>query len=308
MPKTVKYVLLFAAVLLASAVCIVLMFRPRAVNIVYMADARYLPYVMVSLESAIASKNKGTQYHVHIIAKDFAPEDTAKIRKMAQDDVTIELYPAREPKLDYARLGRFSSFKISLQKLFIADYLPSLGKVLYLDADTLVQADLSEVYETDLRGKYAAAVKDGLMYQFPGHVADMDFGGREFYFNSGVMLLNLAQVRKDDIMRRAVIYFNTHNEVFGDQDVLNVVFGSKVVPLSYRYNCNSTFFEEKDAAFLSKFFNETVPQNPREVYDSAAILHFAGHKPWTPWFSHSYLKPLWYRYAAQVAEKYQMTF
>lgn len=79
MPKTAKYVLLFAAVLLASAVCIVLMFRPRAVNIVYMADARYLPYVMVSLESAIASKNKGTQYHVHIIAKDFAPEDTAKI-------------------------------------------------------------------------------------------------------------------------------------------------------------------------------------------------------------------------------------
>ena len=89
MPKTAKYVLLFAAVLLASAVCIVLMFRPRAVNIVYMADARYLPYVMVSLESAIASKNKGTQYHVHIIAKDFAPEDTAKIRKMAQDDRAV---------------------------------------------------------------------------------------------------------------------------------------------------------------------------------------------------------------------------
>ena len=103
------------------------------------------------------------------------------------------------------------------------------------------------------------------MYQFPGDVACMDLGGREFYFNSGVMLLNLAQIRKDDIMRRAVIYFNTHNEVFGDQDVLNVVFGSKVVPLSYRYNCNSTFFEEKDAAFLSKFFNETVPQNPREA-------------------------------------------
>ena len=66
MPKIAKYVLLFAAVLLASAVCIVLMFRPRAVNIVYMADARYLPYVMVSLESAIASKNKGKQYPYYL--------------------------------------------------------------------------------------------------------------------------------------------------------------------------------------------------------------------------------------------------
>ena len=63
------------------------------------------------------------------------------------------------------------------------------------------------------------------------------------------MLLNLAQIRKDDIMQRAVIYFNTHNEVFGDQDVLNVVFGSKVVPLSYRYNCNSTFLKKRMQRF-----------------------------------------------------------
>ena len=278
------------------------------VNIVYMVNSGYVPYMMVSLESAIANKNKSSRYDIHILAEDFTALDSENIRKMSGNKVNITIYPTRKLALDKSRLGRFSSFGITLQKLFIADYLPGVKKVLYLDADTLVQSDLTELYKTKLDGDYAAAVKDGLMYQFPEHVAAINPQHKDFYFNSGIMLLNLEKIRSDDIMRRTVIYFNTHNEIFGDQDVLNVVFGGKVKPLSYRYNCNSTFFEEKDAAFLSAFYGESVPQTTREVYDRAAILHFAGHKPWTSWFSHSYLKPLWQQYAAQVAAKYKISF
>ncbi len=308
MIKKTLYIVSGALILFLLFAAVIFFLRPAAVNLAYMSDSKYLPYVMVSLHSAIENKKPETVYRVHIIAKGFTQEDVAQVKGMEQENVKIAVYSAKEPKLDPTHLGRFASFKISLQKIFIADYLSGLNKVLYLDADTLVQQDLSEVYNTNLKGLYAAAAKDGLMYQFPQHVAGLDLKGRSFYFNSGVMLLNLAQIREDGIMRKAVIYFNTHNEIFGDQDVLNAVFADKVIPLSYRYNCNSTFFEEKDAAFLSNFYAETVPQTPREVYDSAAILHFAGHKPWTPWFTHSYLKPLWEQYARETAAKYHIVF
>ena len=85
-------------------------------------------------------------------------------------------------------------------------------------------------------------------------------------------------------------------------------YKDKVKEISYRYNVNSTFFEEESASFLSNFFKEKVPQTSREVYDDAVILHFAGHKPWTEWFNHSYLKPLWYEYANRTKEKYKITF
>lgn len=280
----------------------------KTVNIVYMADSKYVPYVMVSLYSAIENKHQNTKYNVHIIAKDFTSEDIRNIRKLEQKNMQISIYPAKELKLDFSHLGRFGSFEIALQKLFIAEYLNGVEKALYLDADTLVQEDLMKIYKTDIGSQYAAAVKDGLMYQFPEHIAELSLKNKEFYFNSGVMLLNLEKIRKDAIIQKAIIYFNTHNDVFGDQDVLNVIFAGRVKPLSYRYNCNSVFFEEKNADFLSAFWNETVLETPKKVYENAAILHFAGHKPWTEWFQHPFLRPLWWKYANNVKTKYGIDF
>lgn len=297
---------IFVGLFLAVAGLIFFLNKRAAVEIVYMADSKYLPYMMTSLHSAVKNKKRTTRYNVHVIAQDFSEDDIKKLQQMAEETVHIKIYPAEEIKLDMSHLGRFASFKISLQKLFIGEYLKETDKVLYLDADTLVQKDLSAVYRTSLRGYYAAAVKDGLMYQFPEHITEIGLEKHKFYFNSGVMLLNLNKIREDNIVKKAVIYFNTHQEVFGDQDVLNVVFADKVKPLSYRYNCNSTFFEEKDAAFLSEFYGEPVPSTPLEVYKNAVILHFAGHKPWTEWFNHSYLKPLWQTYANEVQAKYNI--
>ena len=292
-------------IFLVLIACIALLYpRTNTVHLAYMVDSNYLPYMMTSLHSATLNKNKSTHYKVHVIAEDFTKEDKEKLQKMNSADVTVKIYPAQKINLDTTHLGRFSSFKISLQKIYLSDYLQDIDKVLYLDADTLVLKDLSEVYQTPLKDYYLAAVKDGLMYQHPEHVAEIGLAERNFYFNSGVMLLNLKKMREDDTIRSATIYFNTHQEVFGDQDVLNVVLGAKALPLSYRYNVNSTFFEEKPAEFLSTFYGEKIPDTPREVYDNAAILHFAGHKPWTKWFTHPYLKPLWHSYNDKMRKKY----
>ena len=292
-----------AAIIVGSGI-LYAFFHERPVHLAYMVDSKYLPYMMVSLDSAIKNKHPRTLYHVHVIAKDFSKENRELLKRMNTPKVKIRVYEAEEQGLDLSHLGRFASFSIALQKLFIADYLKEINKVLYLDADTLVLEDLSEVYKTKLNDNYVAAVKDGLMYQFPEHIMEIGLDWRKFYFNSGVMLLNLKQMREDSLKNRAIIYFNTHQEVFGDQDVLNAVVKEKVIPLSYRYNCNSTFFEEKDAAFLSDFYGEKVAETPQKVYENAAILHFAGHKPWTEYFTQSHLKALWQEYANEVERKY----
>lgn len=301
------YTKLFLSLLVIFIISFIAYMQKRNVNLAYMTDAKYLPYVMVSLDSVMRNKRPSTNYHVHIIAEDFSEADNNQIKKMMQKGLKISIYPAKEKKLDISHLGRFASYKIALQKLFIADYLPDTNKVLYLDADTLVQTDLSDIYHLDIKEQYAGATKDGLMYQYPEHINGLNLR-RHFYFNSGIMLLNLEKIRQDKLSNQALIYLNTHQDIFGDQDILNVIFKDKVHLLSYRYNCNSTFFEEKDAAFLSKFYGEPVPDTPQKVYESAYILHFAGHKPWTDWFTHPYLKKLWLSYAAETKAKYNITY
>ena len=303
----IKKIYISVLAITLSILSIYAYYLKNTLNIAYISDKGYLPYVMTSMYSAIKNKKINSFYNFYIIAKNFDNQDIKKLKTLEAFDVKISVINAEEKDLDYENLGRFESFKITLQKIFLPTYLDKLGKVLYLDADTIVQEDLKKVYSTDVSSVYLAATKDGLMYQHAYHMEEIGLKWRNFYFNSGVMLLNLKKMRKDNIEAKSIRYFQTNKEVFGDQDVLNVVVKDKVIPISYRYNLNSTFFEEKDAEFLSKFYGEKIYPTPRENYNKAAVLHFSGFKPWTVYFNHPYLKKLWYNYFIELKSKYNLS-
>ena len=308
MGKKVLYTAILSIFSLGLIILILFYSLGKTVNLVYYSDAKYLPYMMTSIYSAIENKKASTKYNIYVITQGYKKEDEENLQKLEQKNVKIYQVKATEKNLDYKHLGRFETFKPAMQKIFISDYLNNIDKVLYLDADTIIQQDLSELYNTDIEDVYISASRDGLMFMFPQHITEIGLNWRNFYFNSGVMLMNLKKIRQDNLIKQAIIFFHTHQEVFGDQDVFNVIVKDKVKEFSYKYNCNSTFFEENSAKFLSDFFKEDVPQTTREVYDNAVILHFAGHKPWTNWFNHSYLKPLWWEYANKTKAKYNIEY
>lgn len=305
---TIKKIYISILSIILSILAIYIYCLKNTLNIAYISDKGYLPYVMTSIYSAIKNKNYNSIYNFYIIAKNFDNQDIKKLKTLETFNVKITVINAEEKKLDYENLGRFKSYKITLQKIYLSTYLDNLDKVLYLDADTIIQEDLKKLYSTDISSVYLAATKDGLMYQHPYHIGEIGLEWRKFYFNSGIMLLNLKKMREDNIQKKSIIYFQTNKEVFGDQDVLNVAVKDKVIPISCRYNLNSTFFEEKDADFLSKFYEEKIYPTPRENYDNAAILHFSGFKPWTIYFTHPYLKTLWHNYFMELKSKYNLSF
>ncbi len=59
------------------------------------------------------------------------------------------------------------------------------------------------------------------------------------YFNSGVMLLNLAAMRRDEITKKLFDYREHGINFFMDQDALNVVFRDEVKFLSWKDNFSS---------------------------------------------------------------------
>ena len=129
MTKKLIICLFFGMFLTFTGVSFFLTNRP-AVNIVYMADSKYLPYMMTSLYSAIKNKYPDTRYSIHVIAQDFSKDDIKKLNRMTEEKVNIKIYPTQKIKLDTSHLGRFASFKVALQKLFIAGYLKDIEKVL----------------------------------------------------------------------------------------------------------------------------------------------------------------------------------
>lgn len=124
-------------------------------------------------------------------------------------------------------------------------------KVIHLDADTIICDSLEPMWETDLTGKWIAAVPE-----YKGRYKP--FG--DTYYNMGVAVLNLAQMRQDKIMPWMVEYLNTVPQPYADQDAFNkpAIEQGKIVPLDVRYNeCFAT--------------GET---------DNPAIVHYCGIRNW----------------------------
>ncbi len=275
------------------------------VNIALITDSRYAPPTMVAMSSAIRNKCPQSRYNFYIIAENITPADeqaVLKLKNLAPDTVNITIIPQQEPDLPYENMQRFLQYKVGMHKIYLPEILSTLDKVIYMDGDTLVLKDLSELYNIDVTGVYAAVAKDGIFYRFPKEMAEIGLDKRGFYFNSGVMLHNLKLQREDNMTAKLVEYIKTHEDFFGDQDVLNVVFGDKLKLMSYRYNCISTFFEADDLDFLSGYFGEPLPKDTFNIYENATILHYAGDKPWQENYKPEYLKELWFRYYNRVKD------
>lgn len=276
---------------------------PGKVNIVLVTDSRYVTPTAVSMYSAIKNKCPQSTYNFYIVAEEITRRDEnmlLNLQKLAPGTVHVKIIPQQELDLPYENMQRFMQYKVGMHKIFLPDTLKELDKVIYMDGDTLVLKDLRELFDIDVSTVYAAVAKDGIFYRFPKEMAEIGLDKRGFYFNSGVMLYNLKLQRQDNVVAKLVEYVKTHEDFFGDQDVLNVVFGSKLKLMSYRYNCISTFFEEDDLVFLSRYFGEELPRDTFYIYENATVIHYAGDKPWQDNYKPEFLKELWFRYFNEV--------
>ncbi len=278
----------------------------ETVNITLITDTNYILPTKVSMSSAIKNKCPETRYNFYIIAENITPADEQslqRLKQLAPETVNITVIPQKEPDLPYENMQRFLRYKVGMHKIYLPETLKELDKVIYMDGDTLVLKDLRGLYEIDVSGVYAAVAKDGIYYRFPKEMAELGLDKRGYYFNSGVMLYNLAQQRQDGMVAKMVDYIQNNQDFFGDQDVLNIVFGDKLKLMSYRYNCISTFFEADNLGFLSQYFGEPLPKDTFYIYENATVIHYAGDKPWQNNYQPQFLKELWFRYYNEIKDK-----
>lgn len=175
-------------------------------------------------------------------------------------------------------------------RLSIPEVVDDEVRVLYLDTDTMVLGDLRPLLSLPLDGRPLAAVRDpqnpligqGLAMALPGWRGLGIEDGRE-YFNSGVMLIDLAEAKRCGLFDRAreFLVTNPENVRFWDQDALNYAAEDTWLRLSRHWNT----FAISPLAAEAGFIHHAEPVIPLERLladeTTAAVIHFAGAlKPW----------------------------
>lgn len=241
------------------------------------SDRNYIRHAAATALSAIEADSSTTVHLLH--AEDVGAEDLERFASMAvQAGGRAVLHLVDDDRLrDLAvmdRIGTVMWFRILLPEL-----LPQVARVLYLDADTLVVGSLRELFEMPLGPAGLAATHNVLEPRHRARVADLGLDGLTGYFNSGVLLLDLDQLRADGRMGQVLEVARERRDelVWPDQDALNLVFADDRVPLHPRWNTQNSLFlwrEWADEVF--------APGEVDEALRDPGVIHFEGPglKPW----------------------------
>lgn len=164
-------------------------------------------------------------------------------------------------------------------RLYLTDILPSsINKVLYLDGDVIIRHSLKELWDMDLSDFALAAVPDMRVgtidrYDVLGYSKSLG------YFNSGVLLINLAYWRQHQVTKLFNEFIRNRSEAIlhYDQDVLNYIFREQKMTLPIKFNFQHGFLWKNPQYDWSKYGEEVI-----EARKDPVIVHFTGAKPWRP--------------------------
>ncbi|GCF95645.1 glycosyl transferase family 8 [Enterococcus florum] len=259
----------------------------KELPIVTAADENYAPFLSVMIRSLLEKTSKDTPIRFYVIDDALSDSSKEKLMQTAahySDSAVIQFVQVDksvyEDFLVSDHITTTAYFRISMPKLLAKK---NYEKILYIDADTLILDDITKLYHQSLQGKTIGAVID------PGQTKALKRLGvdsTDYYFNSGVMVIDVASWNQQHITERTIEYLKTNGDkiIYHDQDALNAVLYENWAPFHPRWNMQSSLISAKHPAP-----NEAYDQLYKEGRALPAVVHFTGHdKPWNTLVGHPY--------------------
>lgn len=260
----------------------------NAMHLFFAADNKFARHLGVAITSILVNSKDKDNLCFYIMDGGISNRNKYKLEKLTNhkiefikiNDKLFEKLPLTEDMIHTSRRTYY--------RYLVPVLKPYLSKVLYLDCDLIVKSDLHDLWSNDITDYYAAACEDTWKYPALEWKLELGLNPRNFYFNAGVMLLNLDKMRQYSITDKL---FKVTKDIssfmkYQDQDVLNLVLQDNVKLLPLRWNVQQTAFFDTGATKYTKDDIEKAKSNP-------GVIHFSGaRKPWQS----GCLNPLWSEY------------
>lgn len=247
-------------------------------NFLFTLDKNYIEPLKMCLLSIMRFPSKDG-WNVYIITKnteDF--NDFAGNMERLKEELKIHLIEADDSIFKgFPETVRYS--KVVYYRIFASEFLPkNMDRVLYLDPDIIVINSLEELYNTDLAGYYYAACSHTKTFLNDVNRIRLGMKKNTPYINSGVMLMNLDELRRNQTIKEVFDYVKKYGKHFilPDQDIISALYGDKINLLdTLKYNISDRIIK----------MNNLNPKNEyidiNWVWENSVIIHYYGeNKPW----------------------------
>lgn len=267
------------------------------------SDDNYAIHLGICIISIL--ENNSNRVNMHILNNNISQINLAKLKSLEDgyDNLKLNFYDVQEyfekndiENLIKGELENNDFYKLlgisAYSRLFLEDILPqSIKKVLYLDSDTIVLGDLSELFEMNLKSSYVAGVVD-VMANISGYIYKGDKKMTPF-INSGVLLINLDKWREIGFTQLSVDLIKDYPDknFLHDQSIINVVCEDNIILLDAKFNVMSEYFyvDYNKNLKINGYFGPTEDFNSiDQVYramKNPTVVHFISQVWDRPWVS-----------------------
>ena len=252
----------------------------RRIAILMAIDEPYAGPLCVTVTSLLDHLRPGVGVALHVMASGLGAETRRRITGAFDGRVSIEWLPLDAAKLRSLHgYGHVASPAANFRLLAGSSLPPELSKVIYLDADLLVQDDLAALWERSFDGNVVLAVQDAYVQR--------GRNGRalEPYFNSGLMVIDLAAWRAAEVEAACLAAARRlqHTTRWLDQDALNASLMGRWGALPPRWN-KQYWLDALPDWRCSPYSADEFEEARRRP----AIIHFCSEtKPWQPFNDHA---------------------
>jgi lipopolysaccharide biosynthesis glycosyltransferase len=251
------------------------------IHISYSLDNKLTYPTLVSMVSGLENNNKNKNiivYHL-LLSHDF---DTSNI------EIFESLRKNYAVKINYYVIPHIFSYSKTwtagtdcvYYKIILPIMFPDYKRIIYLDGDTLIRKDISEMFNLPFNGNYIL----GFPF-FTGYIMDKLGINATHYINGGCLLFNIDKIRRDKKDVDLLQFTIKNNNVlrFREQDSINYVFYPKIGFLPLKYGIYM-IGDKRKFKELSRYTRS--PLNLTEGYEAVkdpAIVHFSccWPKVWT---------------------------
>ena len=214
------------------------------INLFFSVDDNYCKFLSVTLDSIINNSNNNFIYNIYVLNSGLSDHCVQKLNNQVSKKTNFNiLYVDMHEKLkkfEGLLFTRDFYNQTIYYRLFIPTLFPELDKALYLDSDIILLDDVAKLYKIELGNKLLGVIIDEAVQNtqvFKDYVECALDVKNTNYFNSGVMIMNLKELRNVKFEDQ---FFNLSKKykfkVAPDQDILNILCEDKTVIIPNEWN------------------------------------------------------------------------
>ena len=209
----------------------------QEIPIFFSSDDNYVPYLTVAIQSLKEHTNREKTYRIIILTSSMNAKNKKELKTLETKNVKIDFEDVSKSlaKIDKEltlRLRDYYSTAI-FYRLFIPNLFPYYEKAIYLDADMVILDDVAKLFEMEMENNMLIATTDMVVNESKSfrEYSKVALGLEpEKYINSGMLVMNLREMRKEKIEQKFIYLLLKYNmEVIApDQDYLNLLCKDRI--------------------------------------------------------------------------------